>query len=181
MSTDYKGVDYGMGLSNIDRESGIRYGVISQNAVLEAWAESSEPWYGDESECGECGAMLDISSGFPDECPKCEADLSTNWDYMEAVSYVYTGDGYICESDSQGDIFITKAPYYTHAQFCSPCAPGACHLGNPLETTDSELDNGRLSNNRCYCFGHDWFEDGVAPYPVYAVATGELVQPEPAK
>ena len=25
---------------------------------------------------------------------------------------------------------------------------------------------------------HDWFADGVAPYPVYSVATGELVQPE---
>ena len=33
---------------------------------------------------------------------------------------------------------------------------------------------------RAYCFGHDWFEDKAAPYPVYSVATGELVPP-PAK
>jgi hypothetical protein len=29
-----------------------------------------------------------------------------------------------------------------------------------------------------YCFGHDWFEGGKAPYPVFSVKTGELVLPE---
>ena len=31
--TTYQGIDYGMGRSNIDNETGIRYGVISQNSV----------------------------------------------------------------------------------------------------------------------------------------------------
>jgi len=36
----------------------------------------------------------------------------------------------------------------------------------------------RATPNACYCFGHDWFEDGKAPYPVYSVETGELVEAE---
>jgi hypothetical protein len=32
---------------------------------------------------------------------------------------------------------------------------------------------------RTYCLGHDWFEDGKAPYPVYRVDNGELVLPDP--
>lgn len=37
------------------------------------------------------------------------------------------------------------------------------------------------SGVKTYCVGHDWFEDGKAPYPVYSVATGELVAPEPPR
>jgi len=28
---------------------------------------------------------------------------------------------------------------------------------------------------KTYCLGADWFENERAPYPVYSVATGELV------
>ena len=31
---------------------------------------------------------------------------------------------------------------------------------------------------RAFCFGHDWFEEGKAPYPVFSVATGKRVRPE---
>jgi hypothetical protein len=29
---------------------------------------------------------------------------------------------------------------------------------------------------KAYCLGHDWFDDGRAPYPVYSVETGEWMQ-----
>ena len=32
--TDYVGIDYGLGRSNIDKATGIRYGVISQHSVI---------------------------------------------------------------------------------------------------------------------------------------------------
>ncbi len=70
------------------------------------------------------------------------------------------------QSGDDSDIFILKSPYYTRAQFCSPCAPGACYLTNPCE--DGE---------RAYCFGHDWFDDGKAPYPVFLVADDSEVLP----
>lgn len=55
MSTQQNiGIDYGLGTTNIDLETGIRYGVISQNEVLQAWADDAEADYGDPT-CGHCG------------------------------------------------------------------------------------------------------------------------------
>jgi hypothetical protein len=148
MTTTYKGIDYGAGQTNRG-VSGIRYGVISQNQVLQAWADSSEGHY----PCRDCQFE--------------QGDDNCQYQCCDAVSHYIDDDEYQAESDDYGDIFITKAPYYTYAQFCSPCAPGACHLENPL----SEPDN----DNKCYCFGHDWFEEGIAPYTVYDVKTSKVV------
>lgn len=49
-----KGIDYGLGVTNIDLQTGIRYGVINQHEVLQAWCDSSEADYG-EPHCGRCG------------------------------------------------------------------------------------------------------------------------------
>ena len=176
MKTDYKGIDYGMGATNIDKETGIRYGVIPQNEVLQAWADESEPEYGepDYIECPSCGQEFATPEGLNwgdmTTCEFChekfEIDIS---DFAEPIGYVYENDGYQAQqSFDDPDIFVMKSPYFTYAQFCSPCAPGACYLLNPLEEKDQ--------NNRVYCFGHDWFEEGKAPYPVYDVKTGKRVE-----
>jgi hypothetical protein len=83
----------------------------------------------------------------------------------EPVCHTLDKDGYQATLDEHNDVFLVKSPYYTHAQFCSPCAPGAGHLDNPCE-----------SGPKTYCFGHDWFADGKAPYPVYDVKTGKQVK-----
>ena len=99
---------------------------------------------------------------------ECSVDVAFDEDdCIEPVGYAYQGDGYVCESDEYGDIFVTKSPYYTYAEFCSPCAPGACYLKSPLDEKDD--------NNKCYCLGHDWFELGKAPYKVYSVETNEEI------
>jgi hypothetical protein len=67
------------------------------------------------------------------------------------------------EAGSDGDIFITKSPYYTVCGFCSPCAPGAGYL------TDKSEDCA------AFCFGPDWF-DGPVPYLIYRVSDGMLVR-----
>jgi hypothetical protein len=153
--TSYAGLDYSHGEPvNRDLETGIRYGVISQNEVCQAWADESQAVY----PCKEC----EFEEG-DDECSNAEC---------EPAGFAYEEAGYVCASDSHGDIFVCKSLYFTYAQFCSPCAPGACHLENPLEWSDEPP-----LNNRAYCFGHDWFEGEVAPYPVYSVETGELAQP----
>ena len=139
-----KGIDYGMGSTNIDKSNNIRFGVIHQHKVLQAWCDGSEPDY----PCENC------------EVPEDERDMCD----CEAVSFILDDGEYIAESDSYGDIFITKSPYYTRAQFCSPCAPGACYITNTYD--DGE---------KAYCFGHDWFEDGKAPYPVYRVTDNTIV------
>lgn len=177
------GIDYGMGTTNIDHDTGIRFGVIPQNDVLQAWADSSEPHYGPPT-CPKCGNEArhteDLTGKHPDvdeyDCARgaCGDFACDDCAYLfdgedafgdEPISYVLDGDGYLAECGSDGDIFIIRSPYFTHAQFCSPCAPGAGYLANPYD-----------DGPKTYCFAADWFDDdSPCPYPVYRVDTGELV------
>lgn len=60
--TDYAGIDYGLGRSNVDKDNGIRYGVISSRSVNpDAYADM-------ESEYGSA------------TCPKCGADVKDSHD-----------------------------------------------------------------------------------------------------
>ncbi len=167
METKYKGIDDGMGVINRSA-NGIRYGVIPQNDVLRAWADSSEPFY--IYTCPYCGVELKRGNEAR-RCPACykSIDPDCDFDLIEPISFILDDGEYLAESDDTSDIFITKAPYYTYAQFCSPCAPGACYLANPLDEPDPD--------NKCYCFGHDWFDEGKAPYTVYDMKTGKVVEP----
>ena len=170
--TTYAGIDYGSGITNINLETGIRFGVISQNEVLQAWADSSEGHY--TYFCPHCGSGPLNKGQDAKRCPKCYKKIDADhgdFDNLEADCYVVDKDDYKCICHSDGDIFIEESPYFTYAQFCSPCAPGAGYLMNELEA-----DN-KNPNNRAYCFGHDWFESGKAPYTVYDVKTGEVVNP----
>lgn len=93
---------------------------------------------------------------------ECEEEDSF---YNEPTCFIYNEDGYKAEqSFDDCDIFITLSPYYTLCEYCSPCAPGAGYI---------------MSQNpdgiKAYCFGHDWFESGKAPYKVYSVKTDEEV------
>lgn len=169
--TNYAGLNYGTYSSNLDVKTSIRYGVINQNEVGQAWFDEAEAWYGDDVEymkCSECGEEHSGKLGEIVEC-KCGEEFELELpEYAEPISFIFDGDGYQAKCGEDGDIFIIKSPYFTYAQFCSPCAPGACYLMNPLEDP--------IENNKCYCFDHDWFEDGEAPYPVYSVKTGELIK-----
>jgi hypothetical protein len=147
METENKGIDYGSGTTNVDNETGIRFGVIPQNEVLQAWADSSEAYY----PCENCDLNNEDKDAFG--CDGCEPS-----------SWFVDDKEYTAECSDCVDIFVSKSPYYTRAQFCSPCAPGACYLLNPCE-----------EGEKAYCFGHDWFEDSKAPYPVYRVADDSLV------
>lgn len=206
-----KGIDYGHGKTNVDKETGIRYGVISAASVGQSWYDSAESDYG-AAHCPECGheavsypgnvVAYALSKGLivtpewvlgqdpavlgykHDEnscedyaCDKCKCLIASEDAFGQEAEAFYVGtigddgklvpdsDGYIAtQSGGDTDIFIMRSPYYTRARFCSPCAPGACHLENPTE--DGE---------RAYCFGHDWFEDELAPYPVYRVDNDEQV------
>lgn len=184
------GIDYGMGTTNIDRATGIRFGVIPMNALTHwAW-ESFEADYGSPS-CGKCGneavPVNDESvpelDGTDEEwerdgcedyaCVACCRTFDSSDAYgEEAVGHDCTDPDYTAHVGSDCvDAFITSSPYYTHARFCSPCAPGACYLLSPTDKTGP----------KAYCFGHDWFESGKAPYPVWEVKTGKLVRPAPKK
>ena len=157
-------IDYGLGKTNID-EKGYRYGIIHQNEVLQAWCDSSEPVY--YYVCPEC--EHEIGEDYQDICPNCNKEFDDlEFDYLEPLNFTFEDSEYSAFSDDYGDIMILKSPYFTYAQFCSPCAPGAIYLMNNVNPNE---------NNKGYCFGHDWFESGKAPYPIYSVKTGKTVNP----
>lgn len=156
-------IDYGLGKTNIDTKTGIRYGVISEHEVGQAWYDESEAYYG-SPHCPKCGTELDTDI---DDGHECECGYTIDWIGDECYGdephsqYIDNGE-YSATCDNSGDIFIIKSPYYTKCAFCSPCAPGAGYL-------TSEGDD-----CKAYCFGPDWF-DGEPPYTVYRVSDDSLV------
>ncbi len=174
MDEDNPGIDYGGGATNIDTETGIRFGVINMNALgCFAW-EGVEADYGDPT-CGKCGNEVISSSS--DEAPEdchgdywcgmCEESLESQDAFGEEPHGHILDDGeYKGYVGDDGDLMLVKSPYYTHAQFCSPCAPGAGHLEHPC-----------AEGPKTYALGHEWFESETAPYPVFLVTTGETVSP----
>ena len=163
------GIDYGLiGQSNRNRETGIHYGVISQNSIGEAWFDHSEPDYG-EAHCPKCNSEIldsqEIASAKKDYwCKKCKKSFWSEECFPEEpLSFSYEANGYILTSCLDSDIMVIKSPFYTFTKFCSPYVPGAGDLNNYME-----------GGVKTYCLGHTWFDDDVAPYPVYSVETDAL-------
>lgn len=188
--TDYKGIDYGLGQSNRDIVTGIRFGVIAGNAlnpealddIYQCGTDLDYEAYIDDVKGKLANALSDYFSDYKhegkeqsrlDEAVEMAFDAISDRlgdSYQESgdcVRMLYEKDGYKIQAASDGDIWVLKSPYFTYAQFCSPCAPGACYLANALTEPDA--------NNKCYCLNHDWFDDAKAPYPVYAVESATLI------
>lgn len=175
MATTYAGLDYSLGRSNFNSETGIHFGVIAMNSINLDCTEDFEYDYGKPS-CPKCGTEVKASDEVSDEdedgnslewhngkdfaCVDCqECFWSDRCFGDEAIGWSYQGDGYKLADCLNNDIFVLASEYYTLAQYCSPCVPGAGNL-------DSPCDEGV----KTYCLGHDWFEDGHAPYHVFRVA-----------
>ena len=155
--------------------------MISINDLGEWAHESFEADYG-EPTCPECGnEVVDSQSAIvlkeggeqdeehvPEQDFFCHHCLESYWSDQvygdEPVSNILDDGEYKASLDEYNDVMLVKAPFFTNAQYCSPCVPGARHLGNPCE-------NGPAT----FCFGHEWFDSGEAPYPVYSVETGKRV------
>lgn len=173
--TDYAGIDYSGPGSTVNRdvETGIRYGMISMNS-LDCDVVSDIYDHGDD--IGYEEAIEDIKdsiqSGFkrvledlglkPDDDDL--SDMADNvmqnqeWHREESGPYRYESEGYVLQTTSDNNLWVFKSPYYTHAQFCSPCVPGAGNLDCPCP-----------EGPKTYCLGPEWFEDEKPPYPVYPV------------
>ena len=180
--TNYPGIDYAGPCSTVNRdiETDIRYGVISCHSLGDGLYDAQEMDYGAPT-CPKCGNPA-LDSGHNDIPATQDRD---DWDYHgndfacidckytfwadeayadEPCGWTINDDEYQVINCLDNDAMVIKSPYYTLAQFCSPCVPGAGNLDNACE-----------AGPRTYCFGHDWFDGNVAPYPVYLVSTGELV------
>lgn len=169
------GIDYSRGLANRNFETGIHYGAISVNSLAGWVMGEADPDYGPaQLECPKCKCEFeDATAGHGDEvtCPDCGfeevevgdmawPDMPLSWDTTASLGDEYESD----YSETLNCIFILKSPYFTETIYCSPCAPGA-----------GDLDSPRKGGIKTYCVGHDGFEEGHAPYPVYSIETGERI------
>jgi len=184
--TDYAGIDYSSPGSTVNRdgETGIRYGMICQHSIEQ---EAINAIYENGEDLGFSEMRSEVKGGLASaieraiECygsidPRTAEEIAQavldsgdiEWgDAQEAGPFAWFEDGYSVQTTSDNNLWVFKSPYYTYAQFCSPCVPGA---GN--------LDTFCAGGPKTYCLGHDWFESGVAPYPVYRVSDDTLVEPE---
>ena len=173
------GIDYGCGTTNIDHDTGIRFGVIPANDITQAWSEASEGDYGPPS-CPKCGNeavpidhadVPDLDEDAPDDwddegrdhaCPECRHSFDSQDAYgEEAIAWsLDDGEYRASQSGDDSDVFVLKSPYYTFGPFCSPCAPGAIYLRDAFGRDDIlDRETGRQTTNiRAYCFAPDWFE-----------------------
>ena len=93
-------------------------------------------------------------------CDTCDLFLDSSHVYAESpLGWTYDREGYSLCDCLDTDIMVIASPFYTRAQYCSPCVPGAGNLDNPC-----------AEGPKSYCLGHDWFDSGRAPYPVYRVS-----------
>lgn len=177
---DYAGIDYGLGKANIDNATDLRFGVIGMHDICQAWCDTSEADYGEpelsDYDCPACGHNC-CEGGMGEwgdslECEECGESFDVELpDCCEPLAYYVDDDDYKLSSCFDGtEVIVLRSPYFTYAQFCSPCIPGAINLDHPVSVENT--------NNRGYCLGHDWFDSGKAPYDVYSVATGELIEPK---
>lgn len=222
----YAGIDYGLGRSNVDHATGIRYGVISSHDIGQSWYDSAEADYGDPH-CPKCGNPAIVipshSEQLPDgggvsitqEIPEAYEDYDIEkhacGDYAceqceylfdgesafpeEAIGYSYESDGYKMVDCLDSDVMVLRSEFFTYAQYCSPCVPGAGNLNTelvPEGSEEAEADRPIVDVKayhvaaeeagypRVYCLGHDWYEEHRAPYRVFKVSDGSEVLPEEA-
>jgi hypothetical protein len=229
-----KSIDYGHGTANINKSTGIRFGVISQNSLnsdvmSEIHQESSDLsfiqwkekltadlkaiWIRGKTDNDQ--SLLDayLTSELGRGCAQSESvketvsELAATCDEPEAVSLIeelidllaegydsdgqswrYEKDGYTLTDCLDSDMFILASPYFTYANLCSPCVPGAGNIDSipsGVNTANDSVTNDQYGY-KTYCLGSDFFDetDGEytqsCHYPYWSVATGELIYtPEP--
>jgi hypothetical protein len=149
--SEYYGIDYSMGHSNYDTETGIRYGIISVNKVAH--------WIWDEFEteytpyCPNCGTQLpedhNPEGKIAFKCTSCGHPINDGDQWPdEPDGHFYEKEGYKLYIDSSNDLWVFKSPWVSRGVFCSPCAPGAVTLSS--ETTGGP---------QAYCLGPEWFDE----------------------
>ena len=175
-------------MSNYDEKTGIAYGVISPNAINQdvlndLYNDGIDPHY--ENARQEILTAVSDFAGNSGLVISDEMQLQISDLLIDDLSDHYQGndDGQIDYSDKDytlhisGDnfgIFVMKSPFYTYCRKCSPCAPGAGDLNNPLDIEEIEvLDN----YDRAYCLDKSYFDDEYQkiPYRVFRVDNDEEV------
>lgn len=153
-------IDYGMGKTNLDHETGIRYGVVSMNS-LNSWV------YEEFMAHGESLTMREIEEDFRAENPDAGDDAVA--DYLSEVqieeeNFRLERDGMILELSHLGGapiIFVVKSPRVVSVgSLCSPCCPGAADLDSDEKTDVSDMHpdiRANMTGHLAYDVPAEWY------------------------
>jgi len=186
-------------MPNFDETTGIRYGVISPHSIssncdydLYEGPNSTDPYY--ESMRTEISLsvnelMNNTNYNISDDLKEQIKDM-----ILDEMSERYENpDGQMDYSDNEyslhvsGDnfgIFVMKSPYYTFCRGCSPCAPGAGDLNNPIDPVNLNLSTLEHISAKTLCLGPEWFDrekdqySRNMPYRCFKVSDDTEVFPE---
>ena len=118
-----------------------------------------------------------------------EEEFNDQYEPGGALRWRYERDGYLIEDCLSTDLMILRSPYFTYAPACSPCVPNAGHLEGAgelcrkIEQMGPATLFGRVINCATadclitYCLDATFFPGGKAPYPVFSVEAGLIIEP----
>ena len=176
-------------MPNYDEKTGIHFGVISPNSIchetLSELCDKSVDTIYEESKEDFTNQIENIlndngfSIGQIDEVLTPAIDCFNENYNNDNHGYEYEDKEYILHiSDDNFGIFVIKSPYYTFTRLCSPCAPGAGDLDNPilLDTIEQKIPNfynvfSQDNHVKAYCLPKEFFDDEYSkiPYRYYRV------------
>jgi hypothetical protein len=170
-------------MPNYDEKTGIHYGVISpnalnQDALNDLYTEGTDPHYQDglkellsdiEALCDNHGihfGRVDTGSFVDEYTDHYEGCGDGQCDYEDKEYTLHiSGDNF--------GIFVIRSPYYTYCRQCSPCAPNAGDLNNPIDISDMEVSPYK---SKTYCLDSSFFDEyNPIPYKVYRVDNDQEV------
>ena len=105
--TNYAGIDYGLGKTNVDLETGIRYGVIAVSDTEIDWDFDTEMIY--NAHCPHCGSDCDDTD--VSSCDQCGEEVDdSDWygDEPDGINLCKDGPATYCFGH---DMFPGSAPY----------------------------------------------------------------------
>lgn len=130
---------------------------------------------------------IEYGEGAVEEAWDIIQDAFNDHYHCEDPDWLYEHDGYKATNCLNFDVMLLASKFFTFAQFCSPCVPGAGNLDHPFtgkavphgyykgwaEQFQFEAEQNGFA--KCFCWSHDWFEGGRAPYAVFEVGTNKFI------
>ena len=166
-------------MPNYDEKTGIHFGVISPNNIcqetLNDLCDKSTDTIYEESKnemIKDLNAFCDNHGLSIHNIPADEIIEEWNQSYQnDNHGYEYEDQEYtlkIC--DDNFGIFVIKSPYYTYTRLCSPCAPNAGDLDNPIKA-DHRCKDITNTGAKTYCLPREFFDSEYSkiPYRYYRV------------
>jgi len=178
-------------MPNFDEKTGIHYGVISPHSISsyaldDIYQNGDDPyWENMMQEIKDLVSNMIESTAYTisDDAKNqiidiLTDDLSNGYENPDGQMDYETDEYTLHVSGDNFGIFVIKSPYYTYTKQCSPCAPGAGDLDNPITLDEIERKAPNFYNVfspdnhvKAYCLPREFFDNEYAkiPYRYYRV------------